>query len=313
MISFKNVFCQFMLAVVSLAMFSYPVDAQKKSKITIGIAPFDFQEKNYKQSASELQDIIVSVFSSNNEFELLDRSKVSQIQKELKTQKGREYTLGKTVKQNEARGAEMLILGTLVGIDTQRVGIAGKLPIGGSGSSDKLTITYSLQAVDVRTGVLKGSRSFIIKGSYGKDMSVGGVTTQSGSAVRSNRETIMNDVSEWLNTIFPPRLIIDTINKRNKNGTPGIITIISSHKFHVKENAILAINEVTEHQVEGERKTKVEKIAELKIVELQGDYLKCEVVDGADILEDKLTHSRDKLFIQLTDKKTSVNPFKKRS
>jgi curli biogenesis system outer membrane secretion channel CsgG len=283
----------------------------KKTKISVGINEFSYTDNVYKKPASQLQDIVLSSFMRNNDFEILDRSKVELIQKELGLQKGKEYIKGKTVKQNEAYGAQIMVFGKLNSIDTQKM--ETNQILGSNSSSSSTTVHFSLQAVDVRTGLIKGQQSFSVKSGHG-NISIAGTGVSGGSAVSNAQNEIMNSVADWINEIFPPKLIVDTIDNADKKGFPDVITILSTHKLYVEKNSIIEINEVSTRMIDEEVKTKIVKIAELQVLEPQGDFIKCKVMGNNDILDDKLKTNPDNLYINLTDKKAPriSNPFKKK-
>jgi hypothetical protein len=277
--------------------------AQSTEKKSIGIASIECSNDDYKKSATQLQDIITHAFSENKNIELLDRSKVLQIQKELNLQKGKEYVNGKTVKQNHAHGAELLILSNLSNISIEKNQFN---MVYNKGALSKVIISFSLQAVNVTTGEVINQEALSVENTV---QGAGNEKEIIENAISKSNTVLLAKVEDWVNIIFPPSFKITSIDERSKNGEPKIISIVLDKKLNVKPNYIININEVSNINIDGQNKTKIEKIAAITVSEVQGDFLKCIVLDGSDVLEEKMRKKGDHIQLELTDKK--ISKFKK--
>lgn len=300
--------------VLVLQLFAFAIHAQESNKTIVGILPIGYANSEYSSQAIQLNDIVTQLFSKNRHLQILDRGKVNQIFKELHLQQDYIFTDGITVKQNKAYGAQVLVAGNLSRVDTERVKTGGILnrKLGGDNapSSYISKISFSLQAFDVTTGKIRDAETFDISSADASSMNVGLLQTSGDpykNAVYTNKNIIIKKVQEWINKLYPPVIKIAQVDKRDKNNNPKLILIISDDPLNVKKGDMIGVNEITEIEFEGRNRIRSNEIALLKVVELQGDFVQCEVKKGEDVIEDKWKNS--KITLQIKDKKSFFDKF----
>jgi hypothetical protein len=256
--------------------------AADNTKIIIGIVPFNYADNNYKKQAEQLQDIVTRIFNENSRISLLDRSKMAAIQKELDIQKGKEYIGGKTVKQNKAYGAQYIIIGTLTNIDIEK-SVFGKIT-----TTSKCKISFTLQKVDVTTGEVNATKVFDIATSgsvetetYKKE------SDQFKNVIRINAEKINHEVRNWTTKLFPPTLKFYQVEQKDRKGIPKFVSLIAGSDVHVAVGDLISIIETVDFEFEGQTKHRKTEVAVVKIKEMQGDVVKCSIISGEKIIEEK--------------------------
>lgn len=295
------------------------------NKSTVGVMPFSYSDKRYAKNSKELQGIVVDIIARKRYIRLLDRSKTNQVQKELHLQKGMEYLNGKTVSQGKAVGADILLVGDLTnmeviavsaGIGKMMPGKQNKVEKDDKASSHKLLITFSLQAFNVETGELLDNKRFQIKAMDANHMDLGGFyesesTSADASVIAHASGTIEKEVTEWIDIIAPAPLKIVTVDETDKRGNPELVSIIGGVDAALTVGTRLMLYELTKVDI-GERiLTRKNDIAELKVVELQGDLTQCKVTRGEEEVKEKWQNDNTKLEIDHSGSRFPTPPHRR--
>jgi hypothetical protein len=279
--------------------------AQNNAKTIIGVIPFDYNESSYKKQAEQLQNMVTRILNANNRISLLDRSKVAVIQKELNLQKNKEYINGKTVKQNKAYGAQFIIIGVLTNIVIEKTKFSGINPFDKSNTgatTSKCKISFTLQKIDVTTGVLNATKMFDLSTSgsietanYKKDVD------PFNNAVQVNAEKINNEVRSWVAKLFPPVLNYHGVEEKDKKGLPRYVTLIADNDSPVEPGDLISMLEIEDIDFEGTIKHRKSEVALVKVKEIQGDIIKCTILTGAKVIEEKINGKNKTEFIKKVD------------
>jgi len=292
----------------------------------LGVMNFTAAKAEQTSSAGTLQEIITEVLSTKKYITLLDRSKVDQIEQELKKQKQGNYIDGVTVEQNKSFGAKELLNGTLTVLNVdESTKTDNTSAVGGAAAnvllkrniapvrsttktSYKARISFALQVVDVETGKIISGKSFELNsGSSGSlkfdaPPSYNSEDEARSNAFKDNKKQIMALVNDWFNSVYPPPLVIATIDERDKGGFPSKISIVGGTEANLKPGNDLVVYEVTELVINGEKKRKKVLIGALQVKETQGDFTLCKVKDGEKILEQKWKENVIQIELKSTEK-----------
>ncbi|MBZ0097803.1 MAG: hypothetical protein K8F30_01885, partial [Taibaiella sp.] len=211
---------------------------------------------------------------------------------------------GKTVPQNKAMGAQLLVIGTLTNIMVE------EQQIGGSIKTSKGMVSFALEAVDVATSELKSTRTFDMDGMDAGNMDFGGYGKSSDVAagvIRKNKDDIKLKVRGWINELFPPKLKILSVDKTDKKGLPSEVTIVGGKDAKLEVNMLIEINENEAIEYDGKILNRARPIGMLKVIDLQDDIVVCEVLEGKEIIEKSKTAENVQLVINY-DRKAKPTP-----
>lgn len=324
---------KYLLCTVILTIFTISnIHAQLLEKSNVGVMPFTHTDKRYAKNSKELRSIVVDVLSRKRYIHLLDRSKVNVIQKELHLQKGTDYLNSKTVNQGQAMGAEIIIVGELTNMEVVKVkagmGKMNKMTPLGRGrvkSSDvvdededattnKLMLTFTLQAFNVETGELINNKRFKIAAMDANHMAIGGFyETESidpqSSVINHASESIEKEVKAWLDMVSPPKIRIVTMDEKDKKGNPVLVSIIGGDEAGLHVGSRLVLYELTKVKIGKKTLTRQNDIAELKVIEFQGDFTQCKVLSGRDEIKDKWNSNGKNKHLKLLVDHSSKMPF----
>lgn len=277
--------------------------AQQPAKSIIGIIPFNYQESTYKKQAEQLQNIVTRVFNANTRISLLDRSKVSAIQKELNLQKDKEYINGKTVKQNKAYGAQYIIIGNLTSVEIEKSKFSGINPFNKNAATttttSKCKVSFTLQKIDVTTGELNATKVFDVA-------SNGAIETENfkkesdpfKNAIEINSEKINHEVRAWVAKLFPPLLKFHGLEEKDKKGIPKFVALVTESDNPIQPGDLISVLEIEPFEFEGVQKHRRTEVSVLKVKEVQGDVLKCAILTGGKVIEEKTKGPNKLEFVQ---------------
>lgn len=315
MITFKKVSTIVICILALLTVFSAKAQtSKKKDKTIVGVVGFTSSDPEDKSRAKELQEVITEAFGGNPEVRLLDRSKVQEVEKELSKQKNANYLKGKTVAQNKALGAELLIIGTLTNIMVEEQSIGGASGV----KTSKGLLSFSLEAIDVATGETKSTKTFDLDGMDAGNMEFGGAYGKSSDVeagiIRKNKEDIKMKVRGWVNELFPPKLKILSIDKTDKKGMPDEVIIVGGKEAKLEVNMLIEINENEAIEYDGKILNRAKPIGMLKVLDIQDDIVVCKVLEGKEIIEKSMTAENVQLVINYDKKAKNAppNPFNRK-
>lgn len=322
MLTLKRIYCSTVF--LSALLFSIFTQAQtdKKKHSIVGIMPFTSAEPEYKKQASQLQTLVTSTFSGNSHVVLLDRSKVAQIEQELNKQKNANYVKGKTVPQNKAFGAKMLITGTLTDVTVEKTKMGGsKIPTrgpkGGDAATTKAMVSFELQAIDVATGETINNKTFDIAATDMSNMDFGGVYSKETSdgetaVIKANKEKIKLQVTEWVNELFPPEVKMFKIEEYDKKKLPTIVLVKGGEDAKLTAGMYIDIKESEEIDAgDGDILTREKVIGALRVISVQGQVFVCKVIDGEDIVEGIMNKENVRLLVNYKRRGLPMGPGKK--
>jgi hypothetical protein len=287
---------------------------QKKDKTIVGVVGFTSSDPEDKSRAKELQEVITEAFGGNPEVRLLDRSKVLLVEKELSKQKNANYLKGKTVAQNKALGAELLVVGTLTNVMVEEQKIGGASGV----STTKGLLSFALEAIDVATGETRSTKTFDLQGMDAGNMNFGGAYGTSSDVeagvIRKNKEDIKMKVRGWVNELFPPKLKILSVDKSDKKGLPDEVTIVGGKEAKLEANMLIEINENESIEYDGKVLNRAKPIGMLKVLDIQDDIVVCKVLEGKEIIEKSMTAENIQLKINYDRKAKPAppNPFNRK-
>jgi hypothetical protein len=273
-----------------------------EGKVIIGIIPFNYAENSYRKQAEQLQNVVTRIFNENKKISLLDRSKILIIQKELNIQKGKEYIGGKVVKQNKAYGAQYLIIGTVTNIEIEKSKFNNILSkTTNTATTYKSKLSFTLQKVDVTTGEVDDTKVFDIATNDGSNLDAGAYQKESDpmkNVITANSKKINAEVTDWVNTLFPPSLKFYGFEEKDRKGFPKYVTLVNDNESHIEQGNTISVIETVDFDFEGKARQRKIVVADLRVREIQGDIIKCAIVMGEKVIEDKIKGTNKIEFIQ---------------
>ena len=253
--------------------------------------PFLSSVPENQQSASALQSIALQVFNGKSNITVVDRSADAMVLKELDNQIREQSMSSKVlVEQGKLSGSQEIIVGILNSISVEPK--SGKY---------LASLNYTLQVNDAATGVLLSSKSFSgntnsndignkILGNtsiWGKASSLLMADTKE-EAIRNAINDTRKQMVVWINEVYPPDIKILAIDTRNGNGFPETVSV-AGFETKISSGKAITVNEISYlEDGSGKKLKRVRKIAELKVIEMQGEITECKVKDGGAALDEKM-------------------------
>lgn len=288
----------------SVLILHYTHRAQDEKKV-VGIMPFVSSQPQNRGTASQVQEMVVRLLSSNSNIQAVDRSKDSLVVRELDNQIRDVSVMAKQLAdQGKLIGAKEIIVGTLSKASAE--------PVSGNayGSNVKYSglVNFSLQLIDVETGTVKEQETF--EGSTNKVEAANKGTKALGSILKKSNplgnnttadilladtkeKAILNavnqsekSIAQWVTKIYSSNIRILSVEERDK-GLPEKV-LVSGLGESVKKGTQITINEISFFDVDGKKMKREKKVGELKVEEVQGELTVCKVTNGEALLDEKL-------------------------
>lgn len=251
------------------------VNAQQE-KISIAILPTkDAQDSSL--SYPMMTNGLINAFSKNERFELVDRSRLDEIQQEKELQKTEDFLdNAKSIEQSKSLGAQYLLSSTFSNYVND---------------GDVCRFTLNLSIIDVETGKVVASDAIIPKsGGFGNQLLSGvanaylgtkGALTPKDKALQKAIDNITPMIDEFVLKNFPVYFSIIEILKSSGDGTPQKLLVSGGSDFGVKKGATLKVVEIVSMNVNGKMIDRKKDIAELKVEKVEdGNFSICKVNKG---------------------------------
>lgn len=275
-----------------LLLMSNKILFAQDQKTSVAIMPFVYASPDYRNRASQLQEIIIGILSTKSDINLLDRSKDTLLIRELTDQTRETSMLSPTlVQQGKVLGAQNMIIGTLSNVSTnQQTNKVKNILTGKLNATTVYTasISFSLQLTDVESGKIINQKAFNSEqsGLFG----MGGIITgNSPEDAMANAMTFeKKQILTWINQCYPPNIKILKIEDRDKKGNPETI-LITGVDASLEKGTKLDLNEIEMIDAgDGKQLRRAVNIAKLKITDKQDEITVCKITEGGKALEDKM-------------------------
>jgi len=274
----------------------------QNEKNSIAILPFTSTTPGYKNYAAVIQQLVVEILRKKSSIQLIDRTNDSLQVKELDLSM-REVSVDAKgpVEQGKLLLGSQMIVGNLSNIGIEEKTTTGTTSSGIPTTSKRYSanLNFAMQLSDVETGKVICHKLF--------GVSQGGILSSIGldafSTSDTKEEAIANAIKntrkqiiKWFNEIYPPEINIFKIEERTKSGKPETVLVTGVDESFTK-GAQFYVHEIEMLDAgNGKMLRRIKKIARLRIRELQGDITICKVVDGEDIIEEKMNNKTTMVF-----------------
>jgi curli biogenesis system outer membrane secretion channel CsgG len=228
---------------MSLALFS---NAQIKEKIVVGVLPVVSMDnsKDLQNETSFITDEISNAFTKTNRFVLVDRTKLSVLNKEIELQKTEDFMDGSVAQEGKKMGAEYLIYTKLNGY---------------SNDGNLCKFSLALTIMEVNTGKILSSESITATGG-GAGKVLSGVTlglvqgsNNSSDALRKSLKDIQPQIDAFVNKNFPVTFALTEVSSKNKKGEAVTVVVSGGSQMGIAVGNKLKISEEVETEVNGEK------------------------------------------------------------
>ncbi|MFV0156204.1 hypothetical protein OBK03_10540 [Empedobacter falsenii] len=242
-----------------------------QEKINIGILPFT-NGTSYSGSAKILtiQEAVVDAFVKTRRFNIVDRSKLKEIEKEKKLQRSEDFIDGSVVRQGVSIGANFVVSGDITGISTEEE--VTKLKDGTTSRRYYTKINMILKIIDVSTGQVITSENI---SSSGGSKLLGGLLGLGASTPEASYDNtlraIINDVDSFVSRNFPLNFEIVEIVENDKNNNISKVLISGGSNFNIQKNDKLIIYELINVNVGGKVVQRKKEIGELKVIKVEDE------------------------------------------
>jgi len=271
-----------------------------ESKPNVGIVSFTCVQPEFKSKAAELQDIVVEVCNSKSQLTLLDRTKIIEVNQEIARTKDENYINGYVVEQGRAIGAQIILTGVV-----SNIGVESSISSFGGVSTLTFTVraSFSLQLIDVETGITKGQKTFNVQAKK-SGLATGDVSSTSSSDEAlnklfrsSSKQDVIKLVDEWLNMAFPPALKLIRIEDRKKDSIPETVLVKGITYSNINIGEMISVVEIEVINEGGEKSVFQKEIALIKVIEHNGDLSTCKISRGGKVLESKMKDGKNLILL----------------
>ena len=262
----------FYYVLIMLSFFS----ASAQEKIGVAIMPMSFSGgKNSDEAkvAPSVYEIISGAFVKAKRFNVIERSKLEQLQKEKNLQKTEDYMDGKVVEQGKSLGAQYLILGN---VNSAVAKSSTSYVYGVAVNKAKANIQVTIKVVDVATGLVIASEN--LEGSG-----------DGSGAQEKAMSSLDGEVNKFLSANFPLQFSVVEIQEKGKKGEAKKILISGGSGSGVKVNDEMNVVEKVIVDVDGVTKTRNKVIGRIKVTKVEdADFSQTIVVEGGAAIAEKI-------------------------
>lgn len=281
-------------------------------KYIVGLMPFINASSSGPNKTEELQNIVSSVLASRkSSITMVDRTKDNMIKKELETQKHESFINGFMVEQGKQLGAQHMLIGSITNIGAALSKSGGGMnPFGTAVSSTQYcpNLSISIKLVNVETGAVLHDASYAYSNREANAF-VGNMTgglicfdreeDALTNAVTAYQSQITKDVNQFLDDIYPSSFKIFKVASYDGGQYPKTV-LLTGGDATITKNQVIDVMEVQLISGAGsETKLWKDKIASLRVTEIQGDLLLCKVYSGKEALAAKMNDGVTKLNLEV--------------
>jgi hypothetical protein len=288
------------LITILLLGISFTMHAQETiERLSIGILAFSYSSGSVSSSdAHVISDAVVNSFVETKRFNVVDRTKTNDLEKEKELQKTEDFIDGDAlVSQGKSIGAQYLVSGHISNVDKRS---EWKTKTKSDGSTERYeafsaSISFSVKIISVESGEIMNSQNFQT-GSGGGILSINPKNKE--DAFLRGVSSLKYEIDTWIGVNFPLEIPLVEIVENDKKGLPLVILIAAGSDYGMVKGDKLKVMEVTEININGVVKTRKKEIGQLKITEVDdGSFSSCSVTSGATEIKSALDSSK-KIIIQ---------------
>lgn len=266
--------------IFAIAIFAFGL-ANAQEKTNVGIIPFANLGGANNQDVIAIQEAVTSSFVKTKRFNIVDRTKMSELQKEKNLQKSEDFIDGTVVQQGISLGAKFLISGKVTSV-TKFSGNKTRTKFDGTKVSElvnEANINFSCQVIDVETGQVINSETF--SNSAGGSFLGLSLAKDVDEAFTSSLSSLSSDIDKWVRVNFPSIFSIAEIQTKDSKGAATKILMAGGSAFGLEKGDRLKVVEVTEMVINGKKINRKKEIGEVKIDKIEDENFSiCVVKDG---------------------------------
>lgn len=255
----------------------------QNSLSNVSVAPFTYDVSTSavsSEKADQIGRMVAQYIGETGRLQAVNREQWEALMEERELQMRSDFIDGYIVEQGAAIGADVLIFGHVVELDTENLGYS----------------TIQLVATDVATGQQIASEVLSTGGrkpqdaAYVDEILKANTSTISGKGEHSNlltgiidigldiilKKSMQKNVQDYIIDHFPLRLGIEAYEKETEDEVLEVL-IAGGEQFGLKKGQKLSVK--CDIPMGGDR-TRIKDIAELKIQKIEGDFAVCKVTKG---------------------------------
>ncbi len=253
-----------------------------QEKISVGIMPFaNLGGGADNQDVIAIQEAVTSAFVKTKRFNIVDRTKMDELQKEKNLQKSENFIDGKVIQQGISLGAKFLVSGKVTSV-SKTSGYINRTKLDGTKVSELVNqakINFTCQIIDVETGQVINSETFSNSGGGSfLGMSTGKTIEQAFSESLGSLES---SIDRWVGVNFTASFVIAEIQEKDSKGNATKILIAGGSAFGLEKGDRLKVVELSIMEVNGKKLERKKEIGELKITKVEDEnFSTCSVKAG---------------------------------
>lgn len=285
----SNLRCVLWCTLLSCLFLPAVAQPAAETKLALAVLPFVAPKGAEITSAGNLnavQEAVAKEFTTKSRFMVLDRSKFEDIVKGLKIETSEQFLNSELLERGKSQGAQYFVTGVLNELKVVKSEKnVPKNPLKPFGEKVKVivyqsSIRLSFSVIDVQTQQTIHSEPINISS---KDY----VDGSEVSSINNVLEDVQKTVREKLRTIFPVEMKIVSVDKIGRNGLPETVLINGGGSmFTGKESRNLRLGVYVAEEVGGFKRLK--QVGELKVMEVEGELVKCQVKDGEKAIQENM-------------------------
>jgi curli biogenesis system outer membrane secretion channel CsgG len=267
------------LITLFIAPFFFFCSAQQKQ--SIAILPFTYSNCNVSDAIS-ISENVVNALVKTKRFNIVDRTKMEEINKEKNLQKTEAFMDGDAlVEQGKSLGAQFLISGNVSSVVKNS---PWKTRTKADGTTEtyqthECSISFSCKVLDITTGQITNSEAFTTNANGLLGLSF---ANNIDEAFGKSLNSLSSAIDSWIGRNFPLVINLVEISEKDKKGGAAKILVSAGTELGMTKNEKLKVVEISFLEVNGEKKERRKEIGEAKISSVDdANFSTCTITSGA--------------------------------
>ena len=262
-------------------LLSLSLGAAAQGKTTIGIMPFNnstsarYSYYTKSKEITAIQDAVTEVFLATKRFSLVEREKMEQVRGEKQLQQNEDFIDGQVIEQSKSLGAQYIVTGNVSKAQEETSQV--RAPIAGSITSRTADVAFSIKVIDVTTGEIVATNSFVSSG-RGKNSFEDAV------------DKVKPDIEQFIRDNFKVTGSIASVEEKNAAGDAVKVLLACGSSIGMKPGCAFKVYEAKELTVNGKKLTRKVALGRIVVNKVEDEnFSVCDVTEGGAAIAQKLS------------------------
>lgn len=251
-----------------------------QQKQSIAVLPFTYSNCT-NADAHAISENVVNSLVKTKRFNIVDRTKMDEINKEKNLQKTEAFMDGAAlVEQGKSLGAQFLVSGTVSSVVKNSQWKTRTKTDGTTESyqTHECSISFTCQILDVATGQIINSEAFTTNANGFLGVSFANNIEE---AFGKSLSSLSSAIDAWVGKNFPLVINLIEVTEKDKKGGAAKILISAGSELGMAKNEKLKVVEISFIEVNGEKKERRKEVGEAKVSSVDdANFSTCSVTSG---------------------------------